>query len=87
MPDVPTADDAKDAGMTGLMTGGGTAVGEIAGRSILGAGLGTTVGGVLAASTMSGQSRDTAAALAVERGANELIAGAGTQGTGGQGVK
>lgn len=75
MVDVPTTNDVSDTGMGGLKTGGAAGLGELVGRSILGPGIGTAAGGVLAGSMLSGSSRDMVAALAVERGTNELFAG------------
>jgi len=66
-----------DAGKTGAVDGGSLAVGEIMGRALLGRGAGTAVGGIVAASTAEGNSRDTLATIAIERAANELTQGSG----------
>lgn len=70
---VPTGDSVKSAGMSGAINGGSLAIGELLGRAVLGPGIGTAAGGVLAASTDSGETRDTMALVAVERGMNELV--------------
>lgn len=70
---VPTGSSLKKAGKTGLFDGGTLAVGEIAGRSVLGPGAGTAVGGILAASSESGATRDTMATIAVERAIQEMV--------------
>ena len=61
--------------MSGAINGGSLAIGEVLGRAVLGPGLGTAAGGVLAASTDSGETRDTMALVAVERGMQELMGG------------
>lgn len=73
---VPTMDSAKDAGKTGALDGGALAAGEILGRAVLGRGPGTAVGGIAAAATESGTTRDTMALVAIERAANEMFGGA-----------
>lgn len=82
---VPTGDDVKDTAKMGGLAGIGLGIGEGVGRSFLGPGLGTAVGGIAAASAMDGSARETAGIVAVERGMHELFAG----GSGGQrqGVK
>lgn len=85
MPDVPTTNDVKGAAKDGAVAGGGVAIGEAVGRSVLGPGVGTAAGGILAASTMSGNSREMASILAVERGATELLGGMGGGDSGGGG--
>ena len=72
---VPTGDSMKDAGMTGVVDGGTLALGEILGRGVLGPGLGTTAGGIVAAAAEEGTTGDTMAMIAVERGAQELLGG------------
>lgn len=81
MVDVPTTDDATDTAMSGLKTGGAAGLGQTIGRSILGPGIGTAAGGVLAGSMFGGSERDMIAALGVERGVNELMAGGGGGGS------
>lgn len=68
-------DSAKDAGKTGALDGGALAAGEILGRAVLGRGPGTAVGGIAAAATESGTTRDTMALVAIERAANEMFGG------------
>ena len=77
MVDVPTTSDVSDAGMSGLKVGGAASIGGALGRGILGPGLGTALGGTLAGAAVGGGDGDMAAALAVERGMNELFAGGG----------
>lgn len=72
---VPSVQSVKKAGKTGGINGGTLAAGEILGRAVLGSGPGTAVGGIAAAATESGQTRDTMALLAVERAANEMFGG------------
>jgi hypothetical protein len=81
MASIPTTDDATDAGMTGLKAGGAASIGQTLGRGILGPGLGTALGGTVAAAAMSGDARDMVATLSVERGMNELFAGGGGGGS------
>lgn len=66
----------KSAGKSGAFDGGALAAGEILGRAVLGHGPGTAVGGIAAAATESGQTRDTMALVAIERAANEMFGGA-----------
>lgn len=73
---VPTMNTMKDAGKTGALDGGALAAGEILGRAVLGRGPGTALGGVAAAATESGATRDTMALVAIERAANEMFGGA-----------
>lgn len=73
---VPTMSSLKKAGKAGGIDGGTLAAGEILGRAVIGRGPGTAVGGILAAASESGQTRDTMAMIAVERAANELTGGA-----------
>ena len=75
MVSVPTGSDVSDAGMSGLKTGGTASIGQTLGRSILGPGIGTALGGTVAAASVDGANRDMAAALSVERGMNELFGG------------
>lgn len=75
---VPKKKDGKDAGATGLKHGGALALGEIAGRAVLGRGVGTGVGGIAAAAANSdGTERTVQTIIAVERAANELSGGSG----------
>jgi hypothetical protein len=74
---VPTKASTKKAGKSGLTNGGVLGAGEVAGRAVLGRGVGTAVGGILAAASESGQNRDMMALVAVERAANELTSGSG----------
>jgi len=84
MVDVPTTNDVTDSGMTGLKAGGAAGLGEMIGQSILGPGVGTAAGGILAGSMLGGSERDTVAAISVERGFNELFSG-GSGGSSGRG--
>lgn len=70
---VPTMKSVKKAGKSGGIDGGTLAAGEILGRGIAGRGAGTALGGILAASTESGQTRDMMATIAIERAANEVF--------------
>lgn len=83
--EIPTLDDVK-----GLKTGGidGTAlaVGETVGRSALGSGLGTAMGGAAVAAANSGERRDRMATVAFERGMMELLAGGGSNSGGSRGT-
>lgn len=72
---VPSKKDATKAAKTGGINGGALALGELAGRALLGRGPGTAVGGLAAASAESGTHRDTMAIIAIERAANELTGG------------
>lgn len=87
MVDVPTRDSATSALKDGGMTGGSAVLGEVIGRSILGPGVGTAAGGIVTASMLDGTSREIAASLAVERGANEIattaMGGGSSSGNGG----
>lgn len=83
MASVPTGDDVKDAGMSAVKVGGAASVGGAVGRGVLGPGFGTALGGVLAGAALDGADGDMAATLAVERGMNELFAGAASGGGGG----
>lgn len=87
MPSVPTKNSvtgsAKNGGMNGLAAG----LGETVGRSVLGPGIGTAAGGILAGSMMSGNDRTLVSTLAVERGVNELFAGSASAAGGRQGAK
>lgn len=64
---------AKFGGVNGVTVG----VGELAGRALLGRGIGTAVGGIVAAATETGTTRDTMSLIAVERAVNELTGGSG----------
>lgn len=83
MVDVPTTNDMTNSGMDGLKTGGAAGLGQLVGRSILGRGVGTAAGGVLAGAMLDGRQRETVAALGVERGMNEVFAGASGNQSGG----
>jgi len=74
---VPSKDSMMDSTKTGATAGGGSALGQIMGRALLGRGVGTGVGGIVAASALDGNNRDMAAAMAIERAANELTQGSG----------
>lgn len=74
---VPSKSSALDAGKYGAVNGGLLAVGETVGRSVLGPGIGTALGGMAAASTESGATRDSMALVAGERAVNELLGGSG----------
>jgi len=63
----------KFGGTNGIVLG----VGEIAGRAVVGRGIGTAMGGILAAATETGNTRDTMALIAVERAVNEVTGGSG----------
>lgn len=73
---VPTKNSLMDAGKTGFVDGTTLATGETLGRSVLGPGLGTAIGGMVAASAQSGTARDRMATIAAERGMSELFTGA-----------
>jgi hypothetical protein len=73
---VPTKKSVVSAGKSGGIDGTVLAIGEAAGRAVMGRGPGTAVGGVLAAATESGNTRDTMALIAVERAVNEVTEGA-----------
>jgi len=73
---VPTTSDVMDSAKTGGMNGGMLVAGETVGRATLGPGVGTLLGGILAASTMSGNDRDIMTTIAVERAGTELLGGA-----------
>jgi len=81
MVEVPTTDDVTDTAKGGAMPGLAAGIGESVGRSILGPGIGTAAGSILAGSMLSGGNRDMVATLGVERGVNELMAGAGNSGS------
>lgn len=87
MVDVPTKDSLVDTAKTGGMSGTAVALGSTVGRSVIGSGIGTAAGGVIAASALDGSQRDVAATIAVERGMTELLAGGGSGGSRNQGVK
>lgn len=73
---VPTKNSVVSASKHGGINGTVLAVGETAGRAVLGRGVGTAAGGILAAASESGNTRDTMALVAVERAVNELTGGA-----------
>lgn len=79
---VPTKNSLSDAGMHGVKKGGISGLGQVLGTSILGPGLGTAAGGIVAASSMSGQARDRAAERAVEEGLTLMMIGGGGGGGG-----
>lgn len=68
-----TMNAAKFGGINGITVG----IGELAGRALLGRGIGTAAGGILAAATETGNTRDTMALMAVERAVNEATGGSG----------
>lgn len=72
---VPTKASAIDAGKTNVTEGMALGLAESLGRSVLGPGLGTAIGGLAVASAASGASRDRMAMVAGERAANELFGG------------
>lgn len=74
------------AGKSGGVNGTVLALGETLGRGVLGRGIGTAAGGIVAASALDGMDRDAASMIAVERGMNELFLGGGSGGNQ-QGVK
>lgn len=74
---VPTKKSTKKAGKTGGINGTALALGESAGRTLLGRGPGTAFGGLLAAAAEDGQNRDTMSIIAVERAVNEMTGGSG----------
>lgn len=86
---VPTTGDATEAGKSMAIQGGALGVGESLGRSILGPGIGTAVGGLAVASMNDGQDRKTQATIVGERAVSELMGGADSGGasgsTGGRG--
>lgn len=70
---TPGLGDASSAGKTGVMEGGAVGVGEALGRSFLGPGLGTAVGGIAVAAAADGTARDRMATIALERAVNEVL--------------
>lgn len=72
---VPTKSSLTSAGKSGAIDGTTLAIGEVLGRAVIGPGPGTALGGIAAAATESGTTRDTMATIAVERGMNELFGG------------
>lgn len=74
---IPNKKSTMQAGKFGGVNGITLGVGEIAGRALVGRGVGTAVGGILAAATETGTTRDTMALIAVERAVNELTNGSG----------
>lgn len=74
---VPSKKDAMNAGKTGGVNGIALGVGEAAGRTLLGRGPGTALGGLAAAATEDGEHRDTMSIIAVERAINEMTGGSG----------
>lgn len=71
---LPDKSSGLDASKTGAVTGAPLAIGEALGRSVLGRGLGTAIGGIAVASAADTQHRDHMATIAVERGVSELMA-------------
>lgn len=71
---LPDKNSGMEAGKTGAVNGGPLAIGEALGRSVLGRGLGTAIGGIAVASAADGDQRDVMATIAVERGVSELMA-------------
>lgn len=69
---VPTTSSLKSAGKAGLIDGGTLALGEVLGRAVAGPGVGTAIGGTVAAAIESGDTRDTMAMIAIERAVNEM---------------
>jgi hypothetical protein len=82
---IPTKNAAMDAVSTQVLEGGYLAVGETLGKSLLGPGLGTMVGGLAAASSESGQARDRMAMVSGERAVSELLGATGGSNDGGSG--
>lgn len=83
---VPTTGDAtgsaKDLAVQGVPLG----IGESFGRSLLGPGLGTALGGVAVASMNDGMEGKVQATIAGERAMNEIMmAGASSGNSGGRG--
>jgi hypothetical protein len=74
---IPSKASAMDALGTQVMEGAYLGVGETLGRSLLGPGIGTMAGGLAAASSESGASRDRMAMVSGERAVSELLAGSG----------
>lgn len=72
---VPSKDSTMKAAKSGGMNGGLLGAGEAIGRGIIGRGVGTAAGGILAAASESGQTRDTMALVAVERAMDEVLGG------------
>lgn len=81
MVDVPTKDEALSQGKTGAVGGIASGLGQQVGRGILGLGVGTALGGILASTLLSGTSADTVAILSVDKGIEELLVGGGGAGT------
>lgn len=75
--DVPTTTSLKSSATDGAVPGGALALGETLGRGTFGAGVGTALGGIVAASTQSSEDRRVMSIMAVERGMNELLVGGG----------
>lgn len=74
---VPSKNSAKDAGKTGGVNGVALGIGEAAGRTLLGRGPGTALGGLAAAASEDGEHRDTMSIIAIERAVNEMTGGSG----------
>lgn len=86
MPSVPTKSGLVKSTKTGGMTGGAAALGKNLGRGVLGPGLGTVAGGMVAAASMKGDSRKYIAASSMEDGIAELLFRGSGGGTGGRGT-
>jgi hypothetical protein len=83
---VPTTGDATDAGKDLAVQGVPLGVGESLGRSLLGPGLGTALGGVAVASMNEGMDGQVQATIAGERAMNEIMSGMGaSSNSGGRG--
>lgn len=86
MVSVPTTKSAKQAGEAGLTGGLPAGIGALAGKSVLGRGAGTAIGGILGASATSGSTRERTAEMAVFTGLTELGgSGSGGSSNGGRG--
>ena len=80
MVEVPTTDDVKDSGMSGVTGGIPAGAGALVGKSILGPGIGTAAGGIAGASFTNGNTRVRTAETAVILGLAELGGGLGGSG-------
>lgn len=85
MVDVPSKDSISDSAKTGASGGVPAGIGALAGRSFMGPGLGTAVGGIAGASMLSGSDRDNMAQTAVFLGITELAGASGGGSSGGNG--
>ena len=85
MVQVPTKNSVVDAGKSGAASGIPAGIGALAGKRVLGDGIGTAVGGIAGASTLEGQARDRMAETAVFVGATEIGSASSSSSSGGRG--